>query len=205
MTKRSGPLLVLASGSRYRRDLLARLNIEFVVDVPDVDETAHKGEQGRDTASRLALAKARAVAARHPGALIIGSDQVAVVDDQCIGKPGNFDAALLQLQQMRGRTVQFHTAVCLIDTRSGTHQLEVADTSLRFRDLPDRELRAYLAIEQPFDCAGSAKIEGLGIALIQAIEQDDPTALIGLPLVRLVSMLRNAGWTIAGLPAETGT
>jgi len=185
--------LVLASSSAYRRELLQRLRLPFEVDVPAIDETPLAGETPSMTALRLAREKAAAVAARHPGALVIGSDQVATLDDEQIGKPGSHAAALAQLQKMRGREVIFHTALCLWDGRNGTHQLQDIRTVVTFRDLPDEELDAYLRIEQPYDCAGSAKNEALGIAILERIDSSDPTALTGLPLIALTGMLRAAG------------
>ena len=187
------PRLILASSSAYRRELLARLQLPFEAIAPDVDETPRPGETPDATALRLARDKAAAIAARHPGALVIGSDQVATLDGQQIGKPGDHARALAQLQAMRGRQVVFHTALCLWDGRTGTHQLENGPAFVRFRDLPDFELDAYLRIEQPYDCAGSAKNEGLGIALLERIDSSDPTALTGLPLIALSGMLRRAG------------
>ncbi|QBE65348.1 Maf-like protein [Pseudoduganella lutea] len=185
--------LILASSSAYRRELLGRLRLPFTVDVPAIDETPLAGESPSATALRLAREKARAVAARHSGSLVIGSDQVATLDDLQIGKPGTHAAALAQLQTMRGREVVFHTALCLWDGRTGTCQLEDIQTVVKFRDLPDAELDAYLRIEQPYDCAGSAKNEGLGIAILERIDSSDPTALTGLPLIALTGMLRAAG------------
>ena len=191
------PRLILGSGSRYRQELLARLQIPFAVVAPNIDETAHRNEAPDATALRLARQKAEAVAAQMPGALVIGCDQVATLDGAPIGKPGTHDKALQQLRQMRGRCVVFHSALCLLDGRSGAsrHAVQVEDvpTSVTFRNLPDNELDAYLRIEQPYDCAGSAKNEGLGIALIEKIESADPTALTGLPLIALTTMLRHAG------------
>jgi septum formation protein len=191
------PRLVLASSSAYRRELLARLRLPFEAVSPDIDETPLAGETPTDTALRLARAKAAAVAARLPGALVIGSDQVATLDGEQIGKPGSHAAALAQLQKMRGREVVFHTALCLWDGRvadpAAAAQVEDVQVTVAFRDLPDAELDAYLRIEQPYDCAGSAKNEGLGIALLERIDSHDPTALTGLPLIALTSMLRRAG------------
>lgn len=187
------PRLILASSSAYRKELLSRLQLPFEVAVPDIDETPLAGEGPADTALRLAREKAAAVAARLPGCLVIGSDQVATLDGTQIGKPGDHARALAQLQQMRGRTVVFHTALCLWDGRDGSYQLDEVRAHVRFRDLPDAELDAYLRIEQPYDCAGSAKNEGLGIAILERIESDDPTALTGLPLIALTGMLRQAG------------
>jgi len=190
------PRLILASGSAYRRELLGRLLLPFEVIVPAIDETPRPGEAPQDTALRLAREKAAAVAAGAPGALVIGSDQVATLDGEQIGKPGGHAHALAQLQKMRGRRVVFHTALCLWDGRTpdaAATQLENVQTFVTFRDLPDAELDAYLRIEQPYDCAGSAKNEGLGIALLERIDATDPTALTGLPLITLTSMLRRAG------------
>ncbi|NHZ78166.1 septum formation protein Maf [Massilia sp. CCM 8695] len=191
----TAPRLILASGSAYRRELLERLRLPFEVLVPDIDETALPGELPETTALRLARAKAQAVAARAPGSVVIGSDQVATLDGQQIGKPGNHANALAQLQTMRGRRVVFHTALCLWDGRSGTSQLENVQTFVTVRNLPDAELDAYLRIEQPYDCAGSAKNEALGIAILERIDSTDPTALTGLPLIALTGMLRQAGFT----------
>jgi septum formation protein len=190
------PRLILASSSPYRRELLERLRIPFDVIVPAIDESPGAGESPESTALRLAEAKARAVAAglaSGESALVIGSDQVATYDGHQIGKPGTHEKALAQLQGMRGREVLFHSALCLFDSRS--HRAQTVDivTSVRFRDLPDAALDAYLRAETPYDCAGSAKAEGLGIALLEAIESDDPTALIGLPLIALTTMLLAAG------------
>lgn len=190
--------LILASGSAYRQSLLARLQLPFERAAPNIDEQALSGESAAETALRLAQAKAEKIAASVGAALIIGSDQVATLDGQHIGKPGNHANALAQLQTMRGREVIFHTALCLLDTRADAPQrlqLENVPTVVRVRDLPDTELDAYLRIEQPYDCAGSAKNEALGITLLSSIQSDDPTALTGLPLIALVSMLRRAGVT----------
>ncbi|SDF55513.1 MULTISPECIES: Maf-like protein [unclassified Duganella] len=188
-------LLVLASSSAYRKELLSRLQLPFEVAVPDIDETPLAGETPSATALRLARNKAAAVAAQMPGAIVIGSDQVATLDDEQIGKPGNHANALAQLQKMRSREVIFHTALCVWDGRDGTHQLEDIQTVVKFRDLPDAELDAYLRIEQPYDCAGSAKNEALGIAILERIDSSDPTALTGLPLIALTGMLRQLGLT----------
>ena len=195
--------LILASSSAYRRELLSRLRLPFEAIAPDIDETPHEGEAPQDTALRLAREKAAAVAARAPGALVIGSDQVATLDGMQIGKPGDHARALAQLRLMRGRRVVFHTALCLWDSRvadpSQAAQVENVQVFVDFRDLPDAELDAYLRIEQPYDCAGSAKNEGLGIALLERIESNDPTALTGLPLIALSSMLRRAGVSFFGV------
>ncbi|MDQ1919104.1 Maf family nucleotide pyrophosphatase [Massilia pseudoviolaceinigra] len=191
----TAPRLILASSSAYRRELLERLRLPFDVLVPDIDETPLPGELPEATALRLARAKAEAVAARGPGSVVIGSDQVATLDGEQIGKPGNHANALAQLQAMRGRRVVFHTALCLWDGRTGTAQVENVQTFVTVRDLPDAELDAYLRIEQPYDCAGSAKNEALGIAILERIDSTDPTALTGLPLIALTGMLRQAGFS----------
>jgi septum formation protein len=190
------PRLILGSSSIYRKELLARLRLPFDVIVPDIDETALPAEAPEATAMRLAEQKALAISSQAPGALLIGCDQVATLDGIQIGKPGTHRNALTQLQTMRGREVVFHTALCLLDSRAGARiplQMENVQTCVTFRDLPDAELDAYLRIEQPYDCAGSARNEGLGIALIDAIRGTDPTALTGLPLIALTGMLRRVG------------
>ncbi len=185
--------LVLGSTSRYRRELLLRLNLPFDVAAPDVDETPAPGEAPRALALRLALAKARAVAQQHPDAVVIGSDQVADLAGAPLGKPGTHERATAQLRQMRGHTVVFQTAVAVVCSATGFEQVDLAPVQVQFRDLTDEEIERYLRAEQPYDCAGSAKSEGLGIALLDAIHSDDPTALIGLPLIRTCRMLRAAG------------
>ena len=185
--------LILASTSPYRRELLARLRLPFEVVAPDVDETPHCCELPRDLANRLALAKAHAVARLHPHAVVIGSDQVADLDSEPLGKPGDHAHAVAQLQRMRGNTVVFQTAVAVVCLDAGFEQLDLAAVSVQFRDLTDAEIDAYLKAEQPYDCAGSAKSEGLGIALLESIDSDDPTALVGLPLIRTCRMIRAAG------------
>lgn len=185
--------LVLASTSAYRRDLLARLDVPFDTARPEVDETPLPGEAPPDTADRLALAKARAIAAHTPDALVIGSDQVAHLGHEVFGKPGTVERAVAQLQRMRGETVIFHTAVALIDTRNGRERLARVPTEVRFRMLSDAEIVRYVEKERPLDCAGSAKSEALGITLLEALSGDDPTALVGLPLIALSTMLREAG------------
>jgi len=192
----SHPPLVLASTSPYRRALLARLRLPFEVESPGVDETALSGETARDTALRLAQAKARAVTPKFPRALVIGSDQVATLDGERLGKPGGHERAVAQLKAMRGRTVVFHTALALLNSTSGAMQAAEVPTQVRFRDYSDREIERYLEIERPYDCSGSAKIEGLGVVLVERVSGDDPTALIGLPLVQLCAMLRNEGVTL---------
>jgi septum formation protein len=185
--------LILGSTSRYRRELMERLRIPFDVASPDVDETPAPGETPREIALRLALAKARAVAARFPQAVVIGSDQVADLHGEALGKPGNHARATEQLRRMRGQTVVFHTALSVVCQESGFAQTDLAEVSVKFRDLSDAEIESYLCAEQPYDCAGSAKSEGLGIALLDAIDNDDPSALVGLPLIRTCRMIRAAG------------
>jgi len=187
------PSLVLASTSIYRKQLLERLGLSFVTDAPDVDESPVAGESPTATAERLALSKARTVAVRHPEALIVGSDQVAYSGTQRFDKPGTIDRAVEQLQAMRGKSIFFHTALCLFDSRDGSHQLDAVSTEARFRSLSDAEIRRYVERELPLDCAGSAKAEGLGISLLEYIRGDDPNALIGLPLISLCKMLRTVG------------
>jgi septum formation protein len=184
---------VLGSSSPYRRELLSRLRLPFEVAVPDVDETPGPAERPRELAGRLALAKARAVAAKFPRAVVIGSDQVADHEGEPLGKPGTHDKAVAQLRRMRGATVVFQTAVAVVCAESGFEQLDLAPVKVRFRDVSDAEIQAYLLAERPYDCAGSARSEGLGIALLESIESDDPTALVGLPLIRTCRMLRAAG------------
>lgn len=197
-TTHSSPIkLILASSSTYRHELLSRLLLPFTAISPDIDERTNAEELPEQTAMRLALEKAQAISHTHPDAVIIGSDQVATLDGAQIGKPGNHPAALAQLKKMRGKQVVFHTALCVLDGRANIGhakvQLQNVQTLVHFRDLSDHELDAYLRIEQPYDCAGSAKNEGLGIAIIEKISSNDPTALTGLPLIALTSMLRNAG------------
>jgi septum formation protein len=186
--------LILASSSIYRRDLLARLGLSFEAIAPHVDEQPLPNEGVATMALRLAALKAATIAKAHPNAWVIGSDQAADLYGEAIGKPGNFDNALAQLQRMRGQTVSFHTAVCLM--RADYSVAMNVPTEVRFRDLPDTTLIDYLETEQPYDCAGSAKCEGMGIALLESIRSDDPTALIGLPLIALSAMLRDAGFEI---------
>jgi septum formation protein len=185
--------LVLGSTSSYRRELLSRLRLPFEVAAPDVDETALPNESPLELARRLALFKAHTVAARFPEAVVIGSDQVADMAGESLGKPGTHDRATAQLRRMRGQTVIFQTAVAVVCAASGFEQLDVAPVSVTFRNLSDEEIESYLRAEQPYDCAGSARSEGLGIALLDAIDSDDPTALVGLPLIRTCRMLRAAG------------
>ena len=177
----------------YRRDLLMRLRIPFDIHAPEVDESPHPQEAPMALAARLALGKAREVAGRFPEAIVIGSDQVADLHGLALGKPGNHARATAQLRQMRGQTVLFETAVSVVCIASRFEQSALASVRVRFRDLSDGEIDNYLRAEQPYDCAGSAKSEGLGIALLSSIDSDDPTALIGLPLIRTCTLLRSAG------------
>ena len=185
--------LVLGSTSRYRRELLSRLQLPFETVSPEVDETPLSDETPYDLSLRLARAKAQAVAQLHPGSIVIGSDQVPELDGQPLSKPGTHERATAQLRRMRGQTVIFQTAVAVVCQDTGFEQVELAPVEVQFRDLSDAEIERYLQAEQPYDCAGSAKSEGLGIALLDAIHSDDPTALIGLPLIRTCRMLRAAG------------
>ena len=185
--------LILASTSVYRRQLLTRLRLAFTVMASDVDETPQPEETPEHLARRLALAKANSVARLHPGAVVIGSDQVADLDGQPLGKPGTHARAVAQLQTMRDKTVVFQTAVAVVCLESGFAQTELAQIKVKFRPLSDAQIEAYLLAEQPYDCAGSAKSEGLGIALLEHIDNDDPTALVGLPLIRTCSLLEAAG------------
>ncbi len=190
------PQIVLASTSKYRRELLARLGLPFDVASPDVDESPLPRETPQDTAPRLAEAKARAVAARFPRAIVIGSDQVAVLDGTMLGKPGNHANAVRQLKAMRGKEVMFHTALCLCNAASGQAETRVVPYCVRFRAYSDTQIEHYLRREQPYDCAGSARYEGLGIALIAEMRGDDPNALIGLPLIALIEMLAAQGVSV---------
>lgn len=185
------PSLILASTSRYRQELLSRLRLPFEAVAPQVDETPLPGEAPAALAERLALAKARAVAATHADAVVIGSDQVADLDGEALGKPGSHEAAHAQLRRMSGREVVFQTAVAVV--APGLAAIERAAVRVRFRELTDAAIDAYLHADQPYDCAGSAKVESLGIALLDAVQSDDPTALIGLPLIRTCQLLRRAG------------
>ena len=188
--------LILASASIYRQELLKRLGLPFTAASPDINESPLPGELPSATASRLAAEKAQALASRHPSAYIIGSDQVAVLGDTRLGKPGNHATAINQLQVASGKTVFFHTALCVLDTDSGRSQVSVATNEVKFRVLSNEQIERYLLAEKPYDCAGSAKSEGLGIALIEHIRGDDPNALIGLPLIQLVTALQNLGVTV---------
>jgi septum formation protein len=185
------PVLILASTSRYRQELLTRLRLPFETIAPEVDETALPGEAPVALAERLALAKARAVAAKHPGAIVIGSDQVADLAGEALGKPGTHEMAAVQLRRMSGREVVFQTAVAVV--APGLAAIERAEVRVRVRELSDAQIETYLRADTPYDCAGSAKVESLGIALLDAVESDDPTALVGLPLIRTCALLRRAG------------
>ncbi len=192
--------LILGSTSVYRRELLDRLNIPFSVESPDVDETPLPSERPASLAQRLALAKAQAVAARFPDCVVIGSDQVADLGGLALGKPGSHDRAVAQLRQMSGKSVTFQTAVAVVCLEAGFCQEALAPVKVTFRDLEDAEIENYLRLEQPYDCAGSAKSEGLGIVLLEAIDSGDPTALVGLPLIRTSRMLRAAGIQLLATP-----
>jgi septum formation protein len=190
--------LVLASTSPFRRDLLSRIGFPFDTANPQTDESPLPDETPEDTALRLSEAKARAVASRFPDALIIGSDQLAILDGRAYGKPGAHDNAVRQLRTMRGKTVNFFTGLCLLDARTGQAWVRGIPTQVTFRDLSDGEIEDYLRREQPYQCAGSAKSEGLGIAIIARMQGDDPNALIGLPLIALCDLLKEAGCPVLG-------
>jgi septum formation protein len=194
MPPAAAPPLILGSTSRYRAELLGRLGLPFTQVAPEVDETPQPGEAPKPLAERLALAKAQAVGAQHPAAWVLGSDQVANLNGQPLGKPHTHARAVAQLLAMQGQTVVFHTAVALVGP-AGQWQA-CADVAVRFRPLTRQTIERYLHAEQPYDCAGSAKTEGLGIALLEAMDSDDPTAIVGLPLIRTAAMLRQAGYTL---------
>lgn len=185
--------LVLASSSAYRKSQLQTLGLPFICARPDIDESRQNHESASTMALRLAAEKARAVAAQYTAALIIGSDQTVAFGEQILGKPGSFDAAIKQLQLLRGQTVIFYSAVALLDSRSNAIQQQVIETAVRYRQLSDAQIIHYLERDKPFDCAGSFKSEALGIAILESVRSDDPTALVGLPLVALTNMLANAG------------
>jgi septum formation protein len=185
--------IILASGSRYRKQLLERLHLPFECDSPDIDETVRDGEIADDYVRRLAESKARVIAERNPAAVVIGSDQCAVLDGRILGKPGSHENALRQLRTCQGRTVVFHTAVCVMRLADDFRRLEVVPFEVEFRHLADDQLEHYLRVEQPYQCAGSFKSEGYGACLFTRMHGEDPTALIGLPLLRLTAMLENAG------------
>ncbi|HXM83647.1 MAG TPA: Maf family nucleotide pyrophosphatase [Burkholderiales bacterium] len=190
--------LVLASASSYRRALLERLGLRFESAAPDCDESALPGEAAQDTALRLSVLKARSVALRFSDALIIGSDQVASSAGRQLGKPGNHEHATQQLRTLSGKAADFYTAIALLDARNGELQSRVVPCRVVFLKLDEQRIEAYLRRERPYDCAGSAKVEGLGIALIARVETDDPTSLIGLPLIALTEMLERAGLPVLG-------
>lgn len=194
------PALILGSTSRYRRALLERLRIPFTVVAPDVDETPLPGEAPAVLALRLALSKARAVARQHRQAVVIGADQVADLDGEPIGKPGSHECAVAQLRLLSGRSVVFQTALAVVCRATGFEVALLAPVRVRFRELGDAEIERYLRLEQPYDCAGSAKSETLGIALLASVESDDPTALVGLPLIRTAELLRQAGLDPLAMP-----
>jgi septum formation protein len=187
------PRLILGSTSRYRRELLTRLRLPFEVEAPGVDETPRPGEAPAALAQRLALEKARAVAARHPRDVVIGSDQVADLAGEPLGKPGDHARAVAQLQRMSGQRVVFQTALAVVRQDTGFEAVDLAAVSVTFRTLSDAEIETYLRLDEPYDCAGSARSESLGVALLSAIDSDDPTALVGLPLIRTCALLRAAG------------
>jgi septum formation protein len=193
--------LILGSTSPYRRELLQRLRLLFDCVAPQVDETSLPGELPADLAPRLALEKAHEVARRSPGAVVIGADQIAELDGLAIGKPGNHARAVAQLQAMSGRSVVFHSAVAVVRPDQAYARVLTAPVTVRFRSLSTAEIEHYLRLEQPYDCAGSAKCETLGIALLASIESDDPTALVGLPLIRTCELLRAAGIDPMAVPA----
>ena len=188
--------LILASSSPYRRSLLQRLEIPFESESPDVDESQLEGESPTDLVLRLAEIKAAAIAPAHPEALIIGSDQVAVADGEILSKPGNHENAVVQLKKVSGKSIVFLTGLCLINTVNNKSQKDCISYIVHFRDLTEDEIERYLLLEKPYDCAGAFKSEAYGVALMQRMEGDDPTSLIGLPLIRLSEMLRNEGLNI---------
>jgi septum formation protein len=185
--------IILASSSPFRRELLNRLQFDFDCSAPDVDESVHKGEQALQYVRRLAVAKAAVVAEQNPQAIVIGSDQCALLDGQILGKPGSHENALQQLRRAQGKTVVFHTVVCVMQQSSGFSALEDEPFEVEFRQLTDSQLEHYLQVEQPYQCAGSFKAEGYGSCLFQRMRGDDPSALIGLPLLKLIKMLESAG------------
>jgi len=195
--------LVLASTSPYRRELLARLGVPFEVAAPDVDETPVAGESPDETAQRLSILKAQAVAEKFPDALVIGSDQVALLEGEQLGKPGNFANAVAQLQRMRGKALEFHTALTLLNAKTGRTQTVNVPVRLVMREYSDAQIEAYLKKDQPYNCCGSAKSESLGIALIARFETEDPNALVGLPLIKLTEMLANEGLDVLTWPASS--
>ncbi len=201
MVSRTEPDLILASTSRYRAELLARLRVPFLTRAPGVDETQQRGESPRDLALRLAAEKAHAVARTAPGAWVIGSDQVCMLGDEALGKPGSHDAAAAQLRRLSGHDAVFHTALCVVAPDSTT-QVRDCPTAVRFRTLDENDIARYLQLDTPYDCAGSAKSEALGPALLSMMRSDDPTALIGLPLIALCDMLRRSGFDVLARAAS---
>lgn len=185
--------LILGSSSPFRKELLARLAIPFITKPPDIDESSRDNETPQQLVERLAISKAEAIVKTHPQALIIGSDQVAVINDNILSKPGTREKACEQLSQASGQCVTFYTGLCLLNAQNNQYQVDVVPYSVTFRELTQAQIEAYVEMEKPLNCAGSFKSEGLGVALFEKMEGDDPTALIGLPLIRLVSMLNNAG------------
>jgi septum formation protein len=196
MSSRPPPRLLLASTSRYRRELLARLGCAFETAAPDVDESPSAGESASELALRLACAKARAVQSAYPDALIIGCDQVAIVGNTLLNKPGSHAKAVEQLSAMSGRAVLFFTGICLLNARTSRQQTAIVPVTVYMRDLSAAQIERYLLAEQPYDCAGSARIEGLGISLVARLDGEDPNALIGLPLIKLCEFLRNEGFDL---------
>jgi MAF protein len=188
--------LILGSTSPFRKELLQKLGLSFEVDSPDIDESMQTGEQPEDFVQRLAIEKAQAVAARHSSALIIGSDQVACIDSNILGKPGTRDRAIEQLTKASGKRVSFYTGLCLLNSASGESQVVCEPFHVHFRQLSLEQIERYLDVEEPYNCAGSFKSEGLGISLFQKLEGDDPNALIGLPLIRLITMLELEGVSV---------
>lgn len=191
--KNLSPQIVLGSTSPFRKELLQRLKLSFITDSPDIDETPLSNESPEAYVERLALEKAQAVAARHPNSLIIGSDQCSVLDGEIRGKPHTHENAIKQLSESSGKRVSFLTGLCVYDSKDDTYQLEMVPFHVNFRDLSSDEIESYLLAEEPYSCAGSFKSEGLGITLFESLQGDDPTALIGLPLIRLSQILRNKG------------
>jgi len=193
MNNTQQPVLILASSSPYRRQVLEKLQLPFIAQAPDVDESCHDQENARQLVLRLAQAKARALQAQYPTALIIGSDQVAVCQGEILGKPGTMENAIRQLERSSGHSVRFETGLCLLNSKTGNTQLHCESFTVHFRQLSAQQIRRYLELEQPFNSAGSFKSEGLGICLFSRLEGDDPNALIGLPLIQLTTMLANEG------------
>lgn len=188
--------LILGSTSPFRRELLHKLGLDFGVDAPDIDETMHPGEQPEELVQRLALEKAKVVATRHNNSLVIGSDQVACIGSNILGKPGNRERAIAQLTEASGQRISFYTGLCLFNSASGGSQLICEPFHVHFRRLNQGQIERYLDAEQPYNCAGSFKSEGLGIALFERLEGDDPNSLVGLPLIRLIAMLEQEGISI---------